>query len=286
MSDPRIRTLLRQAQKVAEAGKRSAAAELYRQLLEEAPDTAEAWLGLGHVLVNHAEREEAYQKAIALSPNDPAMQEALAQLHAPAPPTAEPEPTSTADLHPALEPIPEDAVLTCYRHPDRETSLRCNRCAKPICMACAKRTSVGYRCPDCIRELEAGYYTIYGRDYFVAAVVSGLLSLIVGGLLYFVGNNVGFFMYFIVFALGGGGGSLVARITHQAIGRRRGRYLPHLVATVIAVATLLPALCITGLFLIMAVSGTPEAAGFAFPLLIVPGIYAFVAASAAFYWLK
>ncbi len=47
---PRIRSLLRQADRVADAGKRSAAEKLYRQIIEEAPDTAAAWFGLGRVL--------------------------------------------------------------------------------------------------------------------------------------------------------------------------------------------------------------------------------------------
>ena len=47
MSSPRIRSLLRQADKVAASGKRSAAEKLYRQIIEEAPETAPAWVGVG-----------------------------------------------------------------------------------------------------------------------------------------------------------------------------------------------------------------------------------------------
>ncbi|MCA9920662.1 MAG: tetratricopeptide repeat protein, partial [Anaerolineales bacterium] len=49
IQDPRVRSLLRQANKVAESGKKAAAEQLYRQILEEAPDVAEAWYGLGQV---------------------------------------------------------------------------------------------------------------------------------------------------------------------------------------------------------------------------------------------
>jgi membrane associated rhomboid family serine protease len=40
----------------------------------------------------------------------------------------------------------------CYRHPDRNTLLRCSNCERPICAACSIDASVGQRCPECVRE--------------------------------------------------------------------------------------------------------------------------------------
>ncbi|MEU1872352.1 membrane associated rhomboid family serine protease [Streptomyces ambofaciens] len=37
----------------------------------------------------------------------------------------------------------------CYRHPDRETGIRCTRCERPICTDCMINASVGFHCPDC-----------------------------------------------------------------------------------------------------------------------------------------
>jgi membrane associated rhomboid family serine protease len=50
---------------------------------------------------------------------------------------------------PAEEPA---GVPTCYRHPDRETYVRCQRCNRPICPDCMNNASVGFQCPSCVAE--------------------------------------------------------------------------------------------------------------------------------------
>ena len=46
-------------------------------------------------------------------------------------------------------PTPAEAP-TCYRHPDRTTYVRCNRCNRYICPDCMNDAAVGHQCPDCV----------------------------------------------------------------------------------------------------------------------------------------
>ena len=58
----------------------------------------------------------------------------------------------TTDL--TLTPAPvadEEERLFCFRHPERETWIRCGRCDKPICVKCGLMGPVGMRCKDCGR---------------------------------------------------------------------------------------------------------------------------------------
>ncbi len=125
----------------------------------------------------------------------------------------------------------EPETLTCANHPDRETLLRCNKCGKPICVSCAVRTPVGYRCNQCVREQQNIYFNALGRDNIVALAVGFVLTLIVAPIVGFLLGSIGFFGFFIAFIIGSGAGTLVARIIRSAVGNRRGRKLPHMAIT-------------------------------------------------------
>jgi membrane associated rhomboid family serine protease len=50
----------------------------------------------------------------------------------------------------------DDADLGyCYRHPDRETALRCSNCGRFICSQCMRPTPTGQRCPECVGRTTA-----------------------------------------------------------------------------------------------------------------------------------
>jgi membrane associated rhomboid family serine protease len=48
--------------------------------------------------------------------------------------------------------IPTTIQNRCYRHPDRETFVKCQRCGRPICGECQTLAPVGVHCPECVRE--------------------------------------------------------------------------------------------------------------------------------------
>lgn len=298
ISEPRLRSLLRQAKKVADSGKRSAAEQLYRQIVAEAPQSAAGWLGLANLTTDPAEKEAAYERALAIEPENEAAQVGLARLRgepipepaAPQPPVElepQPQPPASEPEPPKPQPMPTavaDAAdaeteydLVCYRHPNRETSLRCYSCGKPICSDCVVKTPVGYSCPDCIREKEDVFFNATGVDYLIAPLITLPLSLLAGWLAVRFSFG-GFFIIFIMLFAGGAVGGFIGRITKRVIGNRRGRYLPHLVGGIVALGVII---WMVPTILISLIAG----AGALFSLL-GPGIYLFVAPGAAFYQMK
>ena len=49
-------------------------------------------------------------------------------------------------------PTPETGVPTCYRHPGRESHIRCQRCDRPICPECMRDAAVGFQCVECVKQ--------------------------------------------------------------------------------------------------------------------------------------
>ena len=43
----------------------------------------------------------------------------------------------------------------CYRHPDRQSYILCQRCGRTICPECQTQAPVGVICPECMREQRA-----------------------------------------------------------------------------------------------------------------------------------
>ena len=43
----------------------------------------------------------------------------------------------------------------CYRHPDRQSYVLCQRCGRTICSECQTQAAVGVHCPECVREARA-----------------------------------------------------------------------------------------------------------------------------------
>jgi hypothetical protein len=109
-----------------------------------------------------------------------------------------------------------DEIIYCHYHPNTPTTLRCNRCGKPICARDAVRTPVGYRCKDCVRRQQDVFFNATVVDYVIAAIV----ALPVGFVAQQIAPRLGFFIIFIGPAIGG----IVGEVIFRATRKRRGRY--------------------------------------------------------------
>jgi nitrate reductase NapE component len=116
------------------------------------------------------------------------------------------------------------APLTCANHPGVETSLRCNRCEKPICPKCAMLTPTGYRCRECVRGQMKKFDTAEWADYLFGFLVAGLLSLLGSWLISLVGG-IGFIGWILVVISAPTAGAIIAEAVRRVIRRHRSRSL-------------------------------------------------------------
>lgn len=230
MDDLSAANLGKAARAAAIAGEHEEAIRLYRQALAIQPDDKRAWMELAGLLDDPQEKRQAVEQVLALDPFHEEAKAVLARLDAQ---------TATANGH-EHEPVVEPDVLYCANHPQRETMLRCNKCNKPICMECAVRTPVGYRCRECVRGQQDKFYTASSSNQVLGyggAVVAGLLlglaAWLLGGLM------GGFFGLIIAFFLGPLIGGALGELIWQAAGRKRARNF-NLIATLIVAAIAAP----------------------------------------------
>ena len=127
----------------------------------------------------------------------------------------------------------EDPPLHCANHPRVETRLRCNKCGKPICIKCARRTPVGFRCPECLREQQSIFYSATPVDYGIAVAVGLALSVVAG----FIMSHLGWF--FAIF-LGPVTGGIIAEAIRQATRKRRGRWMSLVAVLCIITGAIIP----------------------------------------------
>jgi membrane associated rhomboid family serine protease len=101
-------------------------------------------------------------------------------------------------------------VPTCYRHPDREAHIRCQRCDRIICPECMRPAAVGFQCPECVKEgakaTRSGRTAYGGLRPTDASVTSGVI----------IALNAA--VWIAVLASGGSGGRLVEWLTLRTQG--------------------------------------------------------------------
>lgn len=115
-------------------------------------------------------------------------------------------------------------TLYCYVHPNRETSLRCNNCNRPICASCAIRTPTGYRCRECVRGQQKTFDTSEWYDFLTGFSVAAMLSAIAAFLVTLIGG-IGFLGWFLIAAGAPTAGVAIAESVRAVTRRRRSRAL-------------------------------------------------------------
>ena len=129
--------------------------------------------------------------------------------------------------------------MYCANHPTVETTLRCNRCEKPICSKCAVLTPTGYRCKECIKELQKIFDTSLWYDYpltFIIVAVLAYLGSLIGG---WIAIRFGFYIIILTLFLAPALGGLIAAAVRLVTKRRRSKNLFFL-AVVAAVVGCIP----------------------------------------------
>jgi len=168
----------------------------------------------------------------------------------------------------------------CYKHPNIETGLRCNRCDRPICSRCAIHTETGYRCPECIRDQQKIFDTARWYDFLLAICVSVVLSFL-GSLLV---TFIGLFTIFLAPVAGMAISEVVRFVTH----RRRNRGLFKLVGVAVFIGGIITAIPTLISFLAGTAAGASGLSFWGYSLLSLawPIVYSFLASTTCYYRLS
>jgi B-box zinc finger len=125
----------------------------------------------------------------------------------------------------APEQVEQDEILYCTVHPNKETTLRCNKCGRPMCAQCAVQTPVGYRCRECVRGIQDDYYKATQNDYIVIFAVCAGLTGIVSAI--YAAIHLGILFAFLLGLVAGG---VIGEGALRLTSRRRGRQSANIAA--------------------------------------------------------
>ena len=148
----------------------------------------------------------------------------------------------------SIETAAAETATYCPQHPQVETRMRCNKCGKLICLKCAARTPVGYRCRDCVYQQQNIYFNAKGYENMIAFLVSFGLTCLATPLVALISDSFYFGAFYLAFLAGPSAGALLVQSVRLAVQRRRSRHMHFFLVGGMIVGLLVAAL---GLFVVM-----------------------------------
>ncbi|HHJ99050.1 MAG TPA: hypothetical protein ENN10_03805 [Actinobacteria bacterium] len=118
----------------------------------------------------------------------------------------------------------------CSYHPNVETNVRCVECERPICPKDFVSTPVGYKCPDCARQLPSARRTVKPRQLVLATLAA--LGVGVGGMFLVGLLGIGYWIVTI----------LLGMLTGEAARRASGGHRTRPIAAVAGIGMVLGAI--------------------------------------------
>ncbi len=263
-----IYTLIEQGKSALDAYNILDAQKYFRRATELDTDNVEAWLGMTASVRSYRDKQRYLQRILAIDPAHAEASATLAEVERKlaegavlAPPLRPPEPPPDPEVAssplieatpavtelPAAEPVSganghdshthdaEVEIGVCYRHPDRETGLRCIQCGRYICTECVRPAFVGQLCPECAQVRRPTNYKVSPQSLLVAGAITLVLSAILSWLAVSFLGIMGFFSLIIAFLIAPFAAEMILRILDRATHNKRGREMQLIVGISYAV---------------------------------------------------
>jgi hypothetical protein len=133
--------------------------------------------------------------------------------------------------------IDTTSPIYCANHPNVETTLRCNKCGKPICARCAVRTPTGYRCKECVRGQLKVFDTAVWSDFVLGFLTAGVLGF-AASLLATLVSSLSFIGWFLIVIGAPTAGMIIAEGVRLVTRKHRSRALFITVAAAVVAGAL------------------------------------------------
>lgn len=229
-----VADLIQQGNTALQSGNAYEARKVFRQATEIQPDNVEAWLGLADSVIPYRDKRTYLQHALELDPSRNDIQTKLTEVEQKLASgevfsvVHKTESTRQEEAHIVDESPTEGDEATiplayCYRHPDRETGLRCTQCNNPICSDCVRPAAVGQLCPDCARERRPPNYQISAGIATLVSLLSVAYSFLLSIAIVFFFGRMAFLGFFLALLLGSAMSNLLVRLLDRVTRSKRGR---------------------------------------------------------------